>query len=108
MKIVLLIGLAGVIGTLSRYFMGRTVNAVFPDYPWGTLGVNIVGAFVAGFCFVLCKSRFSQFEEYFPVLFLGFLGGVHHLQYLYCGEYSGLPVNGKSAFDMPRVHIFTR
>ena len=74
MKIVLLIGLAGVIGTLSRYFMVRTVNAVFPDFPWGTLGVNIVGAFVAGFCFVLCKSRFSQFEEYFPVLFLGFLG----------------------------------
>ena len=74
MKIVLLIGLAGVIGTLSRYFMVRTVNAVFPDFPWGTLGVNIVGAFAAGFCFILCRSRFSQFEEYFPVLFLGFLG----------------------------------
>ena len=54
--------------------MVRTVNAVFPDFPWGTLAVNIVGAFAAGFCFVLCKSRFSQFEEYFPVLFLGFLG----------------------------------
>ena len=74
MKIVLLIGLAGVIGTLSRYFMVRAVNAVFPDFPWGTLAVNIVGAFAAGFCFVLCRSRFSQFEEYFPVLFLGFLG----------------------------------
>ncbi|MBE6408299.1 MAG: CrcB family protein [Lentisphaerae bacterium] len=59
---------------MSRYFMVRTVNAVFPDFPWGTLAVNIAGAFAAGFCFVLCKSRFSQFEEYFPVLFLGFLG----------------------------------
>jgi len=74
MKIVLLIGFAGVFGTLSRYFMVRAVSAVFPDFPWGTLAVNIVGAFAAGFCFVLCKSRFSQFEEYFPVLFLGFLG----------------------------------
>lgn len=74
MKIVLLISLAGVIGTLSRYFMVKSVNAVFPDFPWGTLVVNIAGAFMAGFCFVLCKSKFAAFEEYFPILFLGFLG----------------------------------
>lgn len=74
MKLVLLISIAGVIGTLSRYFMVRMVNVLLPDFPWGTLIVNVIGAFIAGFCFVMCKSQFTAFEEYFPVLFIGFLG----------------------------------
>lgn len=42
--------------------------------PVGTLAVNILGAFIAGFCYILCKNKFTGFEEYFPVLFMGFLG----------------------------------
>ena len=74
MKIVLLVCAAGVIGTLVRYFTVKVFNSVFPDFPWGTLAVNVLGAFIAGFAFVWCKSKFAEFEEYFPILFIGFLG----------------------------------
>ena len=36
--------------------------------------MNIAGAFIAGFCFVLCRLKFQNYEEYFPILFIGFLG----------------------------------
>ena len=74
MKVILLVSLAGVVGTLSRYFMVKVINALLPDFPWGTLAVNVLGAFIAGFCFIWCRSRFSGYESYFPILFIGFLG----------------------------------
>ena len=67
-------GLAGFAGTLVRYGCVRLVNHYFPGFPWGTLAVNMTGAFIAGFCFIFCRSRFLQYEAYFPVLFIGFPG----------------------------------
>ncbi len=74
MKIVGLICIAGIAGTLCRYYAVKFINVLIPDFPWSTLLVNVLGAFAAGFCFVLCKNKLSAFEEYFPVLFIGFLG----------------------------------
>lgn len=74
MKLILLISIAGIFGTLARYFSVKTVNTIVPDSFWATLTVNIAGAFLAGFCFVVCKNKFSEFEDYFPILFVGFLG----------------------------------
>lgn len=74
MKIISLIAIAGVIGTLARYLSIKTVNQILPDSFWATLGVNTLGAFIAGFCFILCKYKFSDHQEYFPILFIGFLG----------------------------------
>ena len=74
MKIIVLIAIAGVLGTLSRYFAVKAVNILLPGFPWGTLFVNIFGAFIAGFCYIMCKNKFAGYEEYFPILFIGFLG----------------------------------
>ena len=74
MKLVLLIGAAGFIGTLLRFGCTRTVDHLLPGFPWGTLCVNIAGAFLAGFLFVYCRAKFQQYEVYFPVVFIGFLG----------------------------------
>lgn len=74
MKLIFLISLAGVFGTLLRYFSVKAVSTAVPDSFWATLSVNIAGAFFAGFCFVLCKHKWSEYQEYFPVLFIGFLG----------------------------------
>lgn len=40
----------GAIGALLRYFLSGAVHS-FTDsmYPWGTLTVNLVGSFIAGF-----------------------------------------------------------
>ena len=77
MKIILLAGAAGAAGTLLRYFSVKAVNVFTPDSCWGTLTVNVLGAFLAGFLFVLCKNKLSAFQEYFPILCIEFLG---HLQ----------------------------
>ena len=74
MKIVLLVCAAGVIGTLVRYFTVKVFNSVFPDFPWGTLAVNVAGAFAAGFLYILCRARWGAYEEYWPIIFIGFLG----------------------------------
>lgn len=74
MKIILLIGIAGFIGTLVRYGCVRLVNQFQPVFPWGTAAVNIAGAFIAGFFFIFCRMKFQSYEEYFPILFIGFLG----------------------------------
>lgn len=74
MKILLLAGLAGMVGTLLRYGAVRAVNRALPGFPWGTLAVNLTGAFLAGFLFILCRAKFQAYEVYFPVIFIGFLG----------------------------------
>jgi len=72
MKLLLLIGLAGFAGTLCRYGITRLP---WPEgFPCGTLVVNLFGAFLAGFCYVWLKSKFPEYDHYFPMLFIGFLG----------------------------------
>lgn len=75
MKILLLAGCAGFLGTVLRFGVMRSINHALPGFPWGTLTVNVVGAFLAGFLFVLCRAKFQHYDVFFPVLFVGFLGG---------------------------------
>ncbi|MEL3971397.1 fluoride efflux transporter CrcB [Rossellomorea oryzaecorticis] len=45
----ILLGLAGAIGSLSRFFLGTTVHFQFPYlFPLGTLLVNLIGCFLLG------------------------------------------------------------
>ena len=74
MKMLLLIGCAGFAGTLLRWGSMRLVTLFCPNFPWGTLAVNITGAFAAGFCFILCRTKFPAHEANFPILFAGFFG----------------------------------
>ena len=70
MKVMLAIGLAGAVGALLRYGCVRLLAG--GGFPWGTLLVNGVGAFLAGLCFVLAKERWEPF--WVTVCFVGFLG----------------------------------
>ena len=74
MKMILLIGTSGFIGTLIRYGCVRFVHYLLPNFSWGTLAVNIIGSLLAGFFFIFCRLKFQTYEEYFPILFVGFLG----------------------------------
>ena len=74
MKILMLAGIAGFFGTILRFILTRYINHALPGFPWGTLIVNVAGAFIAGFLFVYCRAKFQAYEEYFPVIFIGFLG----------------------------------
>ena len=54
-----LIGLAGFIGTLGRYWMSGVVAKRYGEtFPTGTLVVNLGGCFLVGLLFYLLEERF--------------------------------------------------
>jgi len=49
MASVFLVMLGGAVGAGGRYLAGRALLALLgPDYPWGTLAVNLLGALAMG------------------------------------------------------------
>ena len=72
----LLIGLAGLLGTLGRYALSGIIARRFGEtFPTGTLVVNVVGCFLAGFLFSLMQDRFLVNDVVRTAIMIGFLGG---------------------------------
>ena len=73
---IIIIGLAGLIGTLGRYALSGYVARRFGEtFPTGTLIVNIFGCLLAGFLFFLLQERFLVSEIVRTALLIGLLGG---------------------------------
>jgi CrcB protein len=71
-----LIGLAGLVGTLGRYWLSDLVARRYGEtFPVGTLLVNIVGCFLAGLLFYLLSERFQTSETLQAIVLVGILGG---------------------------------
>jgi fluoride exporter len=71
-----LIGLAGFIGTLSRYWMSGVVAKRYGEtFPMGTLVVNLLGCFLVGLLFYLLEERFLVNQTVRTAILIGFLGG---------------------------------
>ena len=72
----LLIGLGGFIGSISRYLTARLVdeklNSVFP---YGTLAVNVIGSFLLGLIYMLALRKVGLTENGRLFLGVGFCGG---------------------------------
>ncbi|MBA3514818.1 MAG: fluoride efflux transporter CrcB [Pyrinomonadaceae bacterium] len=71
----LLIGLAGFIGTVGRYWMSGVVARRGETFPFGTLVVNLVGCFLVGLLFYLLQERFLVNPTVRTVVMIGLLGG---------------------------------
>jgi fluoride exporter len=70
-----LVGLAGALGALARYTVGRFVSErIKSTFPWGTLIINVSGAFVIGFIAGLVSAKVLN-TTFQAVLATGFLGG---------------------------------
>ena len=70
----LLISLAGSLGTLARYGLSGVVQRVFgTGFPWGTLAVNFVGCLVAGALWVVSENKMSLGGEMRIIVFVGFM-----------------------------------
>lgn len=69
------IALAGFLGTLCRYALSTGVDGRSQSqFPYGTLTVNLVGCFAAGFLFPLLEEAAISPDLRLAV-FTGFLGG---------------------------------
>ena len=74
MPMILMIAAGGICGTLLRYLCVKSLENCSTNFPYATWLVNIAGSFIAGFCYVWLEDRLPEYKEYFPVLFIGFLG----------------------------------
>ena len=72
----LLIGLAGFVGTLSRYWLSGVVARRYGEtFPYGTFAVNAFGCLLAGFLFCFIYDRLLTSPTSRSVVFIGLLGG---------------------------------
>lgn len=75
MQKLLLIGVAGSLGALARYGLGGLVQRYSNvTFPWGTLVVNILGAFLFGLIWSLVEQRLVMSVETRVIILSGFLG----------------------------------
>lgn len=99
MKHFFLLALAGMLGTLCRY--GITQIPWPKGFAWGTMAVNLLGAFLAGICYVWLNGKYPQYAAWFPVLFIGFFGAfttfstfmLDSAKYLSAGNYGLFGMN---------------
>src|ERR1044071_9043439 len=76
MQRLIYIGLAGGVGTLARYWLSEWTARRFGEtFPAGTLVVNLVGCFLAGFLFYLLFDRYLINPVVRTVVLVGLLGG---------------------------------
>lgn len=71
----LLIGLGGFAGAISRYVVdGLVTDRTGGAFPWGTLAVNASGTFLLGLLFAMATERAVLPAEIRGPLMFGFLG----------------------------------
>src|SRR5689334_10191448 len=76
MQKTILIGLAGLVGTLVRYWVSGFVGRSYGEsFPWGTMAVNLVGCFLAGAVFYLAEERSLLSPTLRTIVMIGLLGG---------------------------------
>lgn len=68
------VALGGALGAVSRFLVQAVAVSVFGQgFPWGTLGINVVGCFVMGVLFVAFAGRDTAVIA--PFFMVGLLGG---------------------------------
>jgi CrcB protein len=71
----LLVCLGGAVGTGARYLFSTAMARAFGNFPFGTLGVNVIGSFLAGVVMVLALERSALGPDTRLILVTGVLGG---------------------------------
>lgn len=70
------VGIGGAAGAIARFAMTRYAIGRFGDaFPWGTLAINLLGAFAIGLILTWLTERSIAAPEVRLVLIVGFLGG---------------------------------
>jgi CrcB protein len=76
MQMILAVAVGGALGSVLRYLFARAAAAwLGTGFPYGTLGVNVLGCLAAGGLYVLLTERLAAAPEWRALLVVGFLGG---------------------------------
>lgn len=96
---VLLIGLAGGIGSMARYLCHKWIYHLFPSpFPLGTFMINITGCLLIGFFWGLSLRSNIFSEELKLFLITGFCGGFT--------TFSAFSFEGLSLIKEHRLELF--
>lgn len=71
-----MIFLGGGIGSYTRYLTGLYAARFSPNFPLGTLLVNIIGSFIMGLFFTLFQDKFPVQQELKLLITVGFCGAL--------------------------------
>lgn len=75
MKQFVLVGLGGALGSMLRFQTVSLATRFSPQFPGGTVAVNLLGCFLIGLLSALAQKRGVVSEEARLLLVTGFLGG---------------------------------
>ena len=76
LRLILLVGTGGFLGTVARFVTSRYFAAYFPSsFPYGTFVVNIVGCFLIGLVYGISEKGNFMSTEWRLILTVGFCGG---------------------------------
>ncbi len=73
---ILLIGIGGFAGAVSRYLISRYLNNIFSSLPLGTLTVNVIGSFVLGVIMYGISYGKTMSPDVRDMITIGFIGGL--------------------------------
>lgn len=72
----LLVGIGGVFGSLSRYYLGKYIASKSnTDFPWGTFTINVTGTFILSLLtFYPALESSNYYSQTRFLVMVGFLG----------------------------------
>ena len=75
-KPIVAISLGGSLGSLLRWWLGMSFNAIFPTMPPGTLTANLVGGYIIGVAMAYFGTYTNLAPEWRLFVMTGFCGGL--------------------------------
>ena len=73
-SLLVVIGVGGALGALSRYAISLALPAPTGHMPWGVLLINVSGALALGFVLTLLAEQFPRSRFARPLIGTGFIG----------------------------------
>jgi CrcB protein len=73
---IIAISLGASLGAVLRWFLGSSLNALFPVIPPGTLTANLIGGYLIGVALAFFANHAGLSPEWRLFFITGFLGGL--------------------------------